>query len=54
MVEEHQVREYLSKLGIDKPMGPDGKSCLTKLITLYEKTTVLVDVCRAVDISKAT
>lgn len=54
MVEEHRVREYLSKQGIDKSMGPGGKSCLTNLITLYEKMTVLVDVCRAVDISKAT
>ncbi|KAK4825638.1 hypothetical protein QYF61_001423 [Mycteria americana] len=51
MVEEDQFREYLSKLNIHKSMGPDGKSWLSKLITFYEKMTIiLLDEGRAVDI----
>lgn len=46
-MEDDQVREYLSKQDIHKPMGCDGRSCLTILINLHEKMTVSVDECRA-------
>jgi len=48
MLEKHHVKEYLRKLAVHKSVGPDGKSCLTKLITFYEEMTVLVDEGRAV------